>query len=144
MIWTNLFSSRQVKYLFPRREGLFEVYNMASEGIHSGFETRGRYNQKSKTGASVAPQKGLMSSNFFKKKCLINYRFVIAGCMLCFGRSNYFRFNHPEEAKRIKESTNNRRSFTSTAYLPQKTGKCTNYWCAPLNRVERGKCTRPR
>ena len=29
--------------------------------IHRGFETRGRRHQKSKTGASVAPRKGLMS-----------------------------------------------------------------------------------
>ena len=61
--------------------------------------------------------------------------------MLCFGRSNYFRFNHPEEAKRIKESTNNRRSFTSTAYLPQKTGKCTKSCCTYWIRVLRRKCT---
>ena len=37
-------------------------------GIHPGFETQGRHHQKSKTGVWVAPQKGLMSSNFFKKK----------------------------------------------------------------------------
>ena len=30
--------------------------------IHPGFETQGRRHQKSKTGVSVAPQKGLMSS----------------------------------------------------------------------------------
>ena len=35
-------------------------------GIHPGFETQDRRHQKSKTGALVAPQKGLMSS----KKCL--------------------------------------------------------------------------
>ena len=33
---------------------------------HSGFETHRRCHQKSKTGVSVAPQKGLMST-FFKK-----------------------------------------------------------------------------
>ena len=31
-------------------------------GIHPGFETQGRHHQKSKTGVSVAPRKGLMSS----------------------------------------------------------------------------------
>ena len=31
-------------------------------GIHPGFETQGRRHQKSKTGVSVAPQKGLASS----------------------------------------------------------------------------------
>ena len=39
------------------------------QGIHPGFETQGRRHQKSKTGVSVAPRKGLMSSkNLFKKK----------------------------------------------------------------------------
>ena len=33
---------------------------------HSGFETQGRHHQKSKTRASVPPQKGLMSSKNFK------------------------------------------------------------------------------
>ena len=33
-----------------------------------GFETQGRCQQKSKTGVSVAPQKGLMSSKKFFKK----------------------------------------------------------------------------
>lgn len=27
---------------------------------------------------------------------------LLAGCMLCFGQSAYFRFNHPEEAVRLK------------------------------------------
>ena len=36
------------------------------KAAHSGFETQMRHHQKSKTGASVAPQKGLMSS----QKCL--------------------------------------------------------------------------
>ena len=36
--------------------------------IHPGFETQGRHHQKSKTGVSVAPQKGLMSSKRFLKK----------------------------------------------------------------------------
>ena len=39
------------------------------QGIHPGFENQGRCHQKSKTGVSVAPQKGLVSSKkiFFKK-----------------------------------------------------------------------------
>ena len=41
----------------------------ANKAAHSGFEIHRRHYQKSKTGVSVAPQKGLMSSkNFFKKK----------------------------------------------------------------------------
>ena len=39
-----------------------------SEGIHPGFETQGRRHQISKIGVSVAPQKGLVSSEIFKKK----------------------------------------------------------------------------
>ena len=40
----------------------------ANKAAHSGFEIQRRCHQKSKTGVSVAPQKGLMSSkNFFKK-----------------------------------------------------------------------------
>ena len=35
--------------------------------VHLGFVTKGRHHQKSKTEASVAPQKGLMSYNFFLK-----------------------------------------------------------------------------
>ena len=44
----------------------------ANKTAHSGFETQRRHYQKSKTGVSVAPQKGLMSSkkNFFLKVCL--------------------------------------------------------------------------
>ena len=34
------------------------------QGILCGFEPQGRHHQKSKTGISAAPQKGLMSSDF--------------------------------------------------------------------------------
>ena len=45
-----------------------ETCNMYASA-HSGFETKRRCHQKSKTGVSVAPQKGLMSSEkFFKKR----------------------------------------------------------------------------
>ena len=46
--------------------------------IHPGFETQGRHCQKSKTGVSVAPRKGLMSSKKLRKKvqiAAIRYRF---------------------------------------------------------------------
>ena len=36
--------------------------------LSSGFDTQRRHHQKSKTGVSVAPQKGLMSSKNLKKK----------------------------------------------------------------------------
>ena len=39
---------------------------------YSGFKTQRRHHQKSKTGVSEAPQKGLMSSKIFFKKLLIN------------------------------------------------------------------------
>ena len=44
----------------------------ANKAAHSGFETQRRHHQKSKTGVSVAPQKGLMSSKIFLKKDLAN------------------------------------------------------------------------
>ena len=45
---------------------------VAPEAAHSGFETQRRRHKKSKTGVSVTPQKGLMSSKKFilKKECL--------------------------------------------------------------------------
>ena len=42
--------------------------NKAYGGNHRCFETQGRCHEKSKTGLSVAPQKGLMSSKFFKQE----------------------------------------------------------------------------
>ena len=47
-------------------------------GIHPGFETQGRRNQKSKTGVLVAPQKGLVSSKiFFFLKNRYNERWLL-------------------------------------------------------------------
>ena len=40
----------------------------ANKAVHSDFETQRRRHQKSKTGLSVAPQKGFMSSKNLKKK----------------------------------------------------------------------------
>ena len=37
-------------------------------GIHSGFEAQGRCHQKSKTGVSVAPQRGFVSQKIFNKR----------------------------------------------------------------------------
>ena len=36
-----------------------------NKAAHSGFETQRRFHQKSRTGVSVAQQKGLMSSKIF-------------------------------------------------------------------------------
>ena len=49
--------------------------------IHSGFETQGRRRQKSKTGVSVAPRKGFMSSKTFLKKrySRLSMRSVLSG-----------------------------------------------------------------
>ena len=38
------------------------------KAAHSGFETQRRHHHKSKTGVTVAPHEGLMSSKNFKKK----------------------------------------------------------------------------
>ena len=42
------------------------------KGIHHGFKTQDRRHQKSKTGVSVAPQKGLMSSKIFFKESFLD------------------------------------------------------------------------
>ena len=39
-----------------------------NKAAHSGFETQRRCHQNSKTGVSVVPQKGLMSSKIWKKR----------------------------------------------------------------------------
>ena len=39
----------------------------STQWTHPGFETQGRHHQKSKTGVSVAPQKGLMSSKNYNE-----------------------------------------------------------------------------
>ena len=44
-----------------------------NKATNSGFETQRRRHQKSKTGVSVAPQKGLQ--NFFEKKSLLHVCF---------------------------------------------------------------------
>jgi hypothetical protein len=41
--------------------------------------------------------------------------------MVCLGKSNYFRFNHPKEAKRIRENNpGNRFSIMPDKYYPGK------------------------
>ena len=42
----------------------------AHKAAHHGFGTQRRHHQKSKTGVSVAPQKGLMSSKFIFLKLI--------------------------------------------------------------------------
>ena len=39
----------------------------SNKAAHFGFENQGRHHQKSETGISVAPKKGLMSSKIKKK-----------------------------------------------------------------------------
>ena len=41
---------------------------IVNKATYSAFKTKRRHHQKSKTVVSVAPQEGLMSSNFFKKR----------------------------------------------------------------------------
>ena len=47
--------------------------------IHPGFETQGKHHQKSKTGVSVAPQKGHVSSKIFQNKKSSNF-IIIFSC----------------------------------------------------------------
>ena len=56
--------------------------SIVNKVAHSGLEIQRRRHQKSKTGVSVAPQKGLMSpSNFFKNLkitiCSLEYKFSL-------------------------------------------------------------------
>ena len=43
--------------------------------VHSSFDTQSRHQQKSKTGESIAPQKGLMSSKNFLTKIITDLHF---------------------------------------------------------------------
>ena len=45
-----------------------------------------------------------------------------SGCMLCLGRANYFRFNHPTQALKLKESFD---GATSSEKLPEMPGSHT-------------------
>ena len=45
----------------------------ANQAAHSGFETQRRRHQKSKTGVSVAPQKGLVSAKNFFFQILLSF-----------------------------------------------------------------------
>ncbi|XP_078265435.1 pleckstrin homology-like domain family B member 1 isoform X3 [Rhinoraja longicauda] len=40
------------------------------------------------------------------------------GCILCLGQSNYFRFNHPVEAKRIKDMKPDSEAVSAPGYVP--------------------------
>ena len=70
----------------------------ARKGIHPGFE-----NQKSKTGVSVAPRKGLMSSKIFLKRHDTDKRYskfqeyVIA--QICFIQKNLYLLNQLTNSK---------------------------------------------
>lgn len=44
------------------------------------------------------------------------------GCMVCLGRSNYFRFNHPKEAKKIKDALPNCRISCAPLHFLQECG----------------------
>ncbi|XP_052060549.1 calponin homology domain-containing protein DDB_G0272472-like isoform X4 [Mytilus californianus] len=69
---------------------------------------------------------GVVTFHPLAKLCFIDTRLVseptrlTQGCMLCLGRSNYFRFNHPQEAKKIKEALPNCRiSCTPIDFLQE-------------------------
>ncbi|XP_021358754.1 uncharacterized protein LOC110453881 isoform X4 [Mizuhopecten yessoensis] len=56
---------------------------------------------------------GTITLHPIAKMCSIDGRVIneatklSQGCMVCLGRSNYFRFNHPKEAKKIKDALPN-------------------------------------
>lgn len=52
------------------------------------------------------------------------YIFLLVGCMLCFGQSSFFRFNHPEEALRMKSLLPGGLNMPRT----QPAGKHDNTW----------------
>ena len=54
----------------PPRKSSGSAPDRGKKGIHHGFETQGRRHQ-SKTGVSVTPRKGLMSSKILKKRTVI-------------------------------------------------------------------------
>ena len=66
-----------------------------AKGIHHGVESQGRCHQKSKTGVSVAPRKGLMSSKKLQKKKKINHNFLCSHNIL----KDFPRDNHSSEVK---------------------------------------------
>ena len=55
-----------------RRNPLHVGNDTGKWGIELGFGTQGRNHQKSQTGVSVAPQKGIMSSQIFKKHIFLD------------------------------------------------------------------------
>ena len=54
----------------------------SNKTTHPGFETQRRRHQKSKTGVSVAPQKGLMSSNLFLKPSSYQIEYLVSICII--------------------------------------------------------------
>ena len=57
----------------------------------------------------------------FSSHKIVSFCPVFPGCMLCLGRSNYFRFNHPKEAERIKNAIpgdDKRISVTPVGFIP--------------------------
>lgn len=58
-----------------------------------------------------------------KHFCLFDYAnssvipcLCVTGCMLCFGQSAFFRFNHPEEALRMKSMLPEGNAALSSTY----------------------------
>ena len=51
-----------------RNQQVRDPHTTRKQRLHPGFETTGRRHQKSKTGVSVTPQKGLTPPNLYFKK----------------------------------------------------------------------------
>ena len=56
---------------------LQEDEKVYKQGTHSGFDTEGRYHQKSKTGGISGPSKRPVSFFFFLKKVTFQFRRVV-------------------------------------------------------------------
>ena len=83
----------------------------ANKAAHSGFETQMRSHKKFKTGVSVAPQNGLMSSK--------NYKNIILKTYLYF-RYDGQRIRGPRQVSSIRRGSL-RRISTAENYTPQGT-----------------------
>ena len=57
---------------------------------------------------------------FSDSVCTLSGSVFFSGCMICLGRSNYFRFNHPQEAALIRSvlPENNRLSQPPIGFIP--------------------------
>ena len=56
------------------------------------------------------------------------YNLYLIGCMLCLGRTNYFRFNHPEQAMKLKGCTSGETAESVSASDYQHNSRGRGEW----------------